>query len=482
MLLRTLASLPAALTRRVEHLLAAAPVRFVPAAGPVAAAIDRGQVDLVLVHVHRFGPALERALRRQRDGGQAPDVIVFVDEEEPRQRAQLLGNGALAVLNGTLDDASLAEVLAALVQRARGAAMQRLRALRSEPPASLADFVSKSDEMLRLLAVARRMVDSDANLLLTGETGVGKERLARAIHGEGPRRDGPFVAINCGALPEPLLESELFGHEQGAFTGAVRAHRGLFELAHGGTLFLDEVGEMPPSLQVKLLRVLQDRRIRPVGGERDVAVDVRVMAATNRDLLAEMQAGRFRADLFYRLAVVALLLPPLRERRADIPVLVQNHLEAWCVRLNRRPITVAADALAALCAHEWPGNVRELANVLERAALLGDGQEITARDLAGIAPASRQQRATDGALLALPFAAAEARWRDAFEREYFTALLRECRGRVGLAAQRAGISVRTLYGKLQRLGLDKLRFRGDGGAAEVRGGDAACFAAGERAP
>ncbi len=462
MLLRTQAALPAALARRVEHLLAAAPVRFVPASGSLAAAIERGHLDLLLLHAGRLGPAVERALARQRAAGQPPDVIVFVDEEEPRLRAQLLGSGVLAVLNGTLDDQALAEALQAMVQRSRAAAWHRLRAQR-EPSASLADFVSQSDEMARLLVVARRMVDSDANLLLTGETGVGKERLARAIHDEGPRRDGPFVAINCGALPEALLESELFGHEAGAFTGAVRAHRGLFELAHGGTLFLDEVGEMPLPLQVRLLRVVQDRRIRPVGGERDVAVDVRVVAATNRDLQAEMQAGRFRADLYYRLAVVALLIPPLRERRADIPVLVQNHLEAWCVRLNRRPIAVSAEAMAALCAHDWPGNVRELANVLERAALLGDGQLITVRDLSGIVgpvPAVRRARATDVDLLALPFADAEARHQEAFERAYFTALLRVCHGRVGEAAARAGLSVRTLYSKLQRLELRKEQFRG----------------------
>ncbi|MBX3461542.1 MAG: sigma-54-dependent Fis family transcriptional regulator [Planctomycetes bacterium] len=462
MLLRTLASLPAALARRVERLLAAAPVRFVRAPGALAAAIERGHLDLLLLHASRLGPAVERALQRQAAAGQVPDRIVFVDEPEARLRAQLLGSGVLGVLDGTLDDQALAEALQAMVQRSRAAAVQRLRALRGEPPASLADFVSKSDEMARLLAVARRMVDSDATLLLMGETGVGKERLARAIHDEGPRRDGPFVAINCGALPEALLESELFGHEEGAFTGAVRAHRGLFELAHGGTLFLDEVGEMPLLLQVKLLRVLQDRRIRPVGGERDIAVDVRVVAATNRDLQAEMQAARFRADLYYRLAVVALSIPPLRERRADIPVLVQNHLESWCVRLNRRPIAVSAEAMAALCAHDWPGNVRELANVLERAALLGDGQQIAVGDLSGIvAPlAARRGRATDEDLLALPFAAAEQRHQEAFERAYFTALLRECRGRVAAAARQAGLSVRTLYAKLQRLGLHKEQFRG----------------------
>ncbi len=460
MLLRTLASLPAALARRVEHLLAAAPVRFVTTPGPVAAAIERGGIDLVLLHAQKLGPAVDRALQRQRTGGSAPDLIVFVADEEPRLRAQLLGSGVLAVLNGALDDTALGEALQALVQRSRAAALHRLRSLRGAPPASLADFVSKSSEMERLLVVAKRMVDSDATLLLMGETGVGKERLARAIHDEGPRRDGSFVAINCGAMPEALLESELFGHEEGAFTGAVRAHRGLFELAHGGTLFLDEVGEMPLSLQVTLLRVLQDRRIRPVGGERDITVDVRVVAATNRDLQADMQAGRFRRDLYYRLAVVALTIPPLRERAADVPVLVQNHLEAWCVRLNRRPIAVSADAMTALCAHDWPGNVRELANVLERAALLGDGQEIAVRDLSGIlAPARQRTRATDDDLLALPFAAAEQKNQDDFERAYFTALLRDCRGRLGSAAQRADISVRTLYSKLHRLGLTKEQFR-----------------------
>ena len=462
MLLRTLACLPAPLVRRVERLLAGAPIRLLPPQSSAVAAIDRDTADLLLLQGSRFGASTERALARRRAAGQAPDVIMFVAEEEPVLRARLLGSGVFAVLNSTLDDQALAEALQALVQRCRDGALHRLRAMRGEPPASLADFVSRSDEMERLLIVARRMVDSDANLLVMGETGVGKERLARAIHDEGPRRAGPFVAINCGAMPEALLESELFGHEEGAFTGAVRAHRGLFELAHGGTLFLDEVGEMPLPLQVKLLRALQDRRIRPVGGERDVVVDVRVIAATNRDLHAEMLAGRYRPDVYYRLAVVALTIPPLRERRADIPVLVQNHLESLCVRLNRRPIAVSDEAMLLLCAHDWPGNVRELSNVLERAVLLGDGQAIGVRDLSGIVAAARPERGDVAAasdLLQLPFGAAEARLREEFERTYFTALLRECRGRLGVAARRAGLSPRTLYGKLQRLGMRKEEFK-----------------------
>jgi DNA-binding NtrC family response regulator len=460
MLLRTLASLPASLCRRVERILAGEPVRFVAARGSPWNALGNGNLDLLLLHQSRLGPVPERALARLH-AADATEAIVFCEQEEPQLRAQLLGSGVLGVLNSTLDDASLAEALRALVARCRAAALHRLRALRGEPPASLADFVSQSGEMQRLLVVARRMVDSDATLLLMGETGVGKERLARAIHDEGPRCDGPFVAINCGALPEALLESELFGHEEGAFTGAVRAHRGLFELAHGGTLFLDEVGEMPLLLQVKLLRALQDRRVRPVGGERDVLVDVRVVAATNRDLHAEMHAGRFRADLYYRLAVVALTIPPLRERRADIPVLVRNHLESICVRFNRRPIAVGDDALTALAAHDWPGNVRELANVLERAVLLGDGQEIALRDVSGILGGSPVQPAAEphDALLRLPFEQAQTQLVEAFERSYFTALLRECRGRLAAVARRAGICSRTLYEKLRRLDLRKEDYR-----------------------
>jgi two-component system, NtrC family, response regulator AtoC len=461
MLLRTLAFLPAPQAKRIERLLAAAPVRFLPARSRANAALADGGVELLLVAHKLWRGRIATDVAQQRVEGVAPEVIVLVDSEEPQLRAQLLGSGVLAVLNLTLADQLLAEALSSVVQRARSSAVQRLRVLHGAPPASLGDFVSHSDEMQRLLLVARRMAASDATLLLMGETGVGKERLARAIHDEGTRREGPFVAVNCGALPEALLESELFGHEQGAFTGAVRSHRGLFELAHGGTLFLDEVGEMPMPLQVALLRVLQDRRIRPVGSERDIEVDVRIVAASNRNLHAEQLAGRFRADLYYRLAVVCLTIPPLRERRADIPALVQNHLEALCLRLNRRAITVSDAALERLCKHDWPGNVRELANVLERAVLLGDGQALAVADLSGIGdsqvtPAS-WDRAAD--LWQRPFATAAASIADDFARAYFTALLRAHHGRVGVVAKHAGLSARTLYTHLQRLGLQKEVYR-----------------------
>ena len=235
--------------------------------------------------------------------------------------------------------------------------------------------------MQRFLALARRVVASDSALLILGETGVGKERVARAIHAESPRAAGPFLAVNCGALAESLLESELFGHEEGAFTGATRAHRGYFEIAHRGTIFLDEIGEMPRHVQVKLLRVLEDRHVLRVGGERPVKVDVRVMAATNRDLEADLASKRFRSDLYYRLAVVTLTLPSLRERREDIRPLVRHYVEYFRALLGRPVTGVSDQAMAALSAYDWPGNVRELINVMERAVLLAHGATLSEADL-----------------------------------------------------------------------------------------------------
>ncbi|MEZ5967014.1 MAG: sigma 54-interacting transcriptional regulator [Planctomycetota bacterium] len=462
MLLRVLASVPAPVGRRVGRLLEGEPIRLRTVRGALAPVLARDDADVLLVDRSRLGSNPDHALARLRAAEGAPEIIVLWDLEDPAARAGLLASGAVAVLNTSLEDRALAEAMRALLARRREAAVQRLRAQRGGPPSALSDFVSQSPEMQRLLVVARRMVDSEANVLILGETGVGKERLARAIHDEGPRRDAPFVAINTGAVPEALLESELFGHEEGAFTGAVRGHRGLFELAHGGTLFLDEIGDTPPAVQVKLLRALQDRRIRPLGAEADLEVDVRVIAATNRDLPSAMRSGSFRPDLFYRLGVVALNIPPLRERRADVPDLVQNHLAALCARLNRRAIDVSDTAMAALTAYDWPGNVRELVNVLERAVLLGDGPRLELRDLpAAVAdrPPAAAGTPAAGDAREPSYELARARVLADFDRTYFQRLLQDCQGRVGLAAARSGLSPRTLFAKLRRLGLRKTDFR-----------------------
>jgi DNA-binding NtrC family response regulator len=396
-----------------------------------------------------------------------PEIIFLAEEENAHRRAALLAAGAYAVLNTGLGGEELARALRTMLRRMKEDATERLKAARLERSVGLGDFVTASRAMQQVMATARRVARSDATILLLGETGVGKERLARAIHRESPRSEGPFLPLNCSALPEGILESELFGHEKGAFTGASRARRGYFELAHGGTLFLDEIGELPPHLQVKLLRTLEDRTVQRLGGERSTRVDVRIMAATNRDLERDIHARRFRADLFYRLAVVSLTLPPLRERREDMPDLIDSYLEHFR-RAFASPVRgIRADALETLLAYAWPGNVRELINVLERAVLLAQGELIVPADLPGaiVGPMPREALPArdDGAV---PGAAPLKRLREArqevvaaFEREYLARLLRETRGRIGSAARSAGVNERTLYDLLLRHGLRKEQFK-----------------------
>jgi transcriptional regulator with PAS, ATPase and Fis domain len=226
--------------------------------------------------------------------------------------------------------------------------------------------------MEKILNISQRVAATDSTVLIMGESGTGKELIARYIHAHSRRVNQPFIAVNCGAIPPDLLESEMFGHEKGAFTGAVGQRMGMFQLANGGTIFLDEIGEMTATLQVKLLRVLQEKEIRPVGSDRTSKVDVRVIAASNRDLASEVEKGRFREDLFYRLQVIPILLPPLRERRSDIPVLVQHFLDKYNAKHEARRCQVADDAMVHLWEYDWPGNVRELENLVERMVVLSD--------------------------------------------------------------------------------------------------------------
>jgi len=323
------------------------------------------------------------------------------------------------------------------------------------------------------MRVVNRVVKTDVPLLILGETGVGKERLARAIHAEGPRSAGPFITVNCGALPETLLESELFGHEEGAFTGAVRSRRGWFELAHRGTIFLDEIGELANHLQVKLLRVLQEHEIQRIGSEKSFKVDVRVMAATNRDLEEEIESGYFRKDLYYRLSVMTLTIPPLKDRIEDIPVLVESYIKYLRPRIGCEVFGISDEAQEALEQYLWPGNVRELINVIERAMLLCNDTEITLLDLpTNISGKSEGTTMNSASLLHPPdLGNLQEEWLqkplqevrkevlEKFEHSYLSGLLRLTNGRVGETAKRAGIQSRSLFDKMQRLGLRKEDFK-----------------------
>jgi len=242
-------------------------------------------------------------------------------------------------------------------------------------------IIGKSPALAGVFTMLSKVAPTDSTVLVTGESGTGKELLVRALHGNSRRRDKPFVPVNCGAIPRELLESELFGHEKGAFTHAIRNRAGRFELADGGTLFLDEIGEMDLSLQVKILRVLQEKEFERVGGTKTMKVDVRIVAATNRDLDAEVAAGRFREDLFYRLNVIPLHLPPLRERGDDVLLLARAFLERFCGQKERKPLTIPAETAALFLGYSWPGNVRELENFMERLSILCDNDDIRGEDL-----------------------------------------------------------------------------------------------------
>jgi two-component system NtrC family response regulator len=309
---------------------------------------------------------------------------------------------------------------------------------------SFEGILGNSARMRPVFEMIRKVATTDAPVLILGESGTGKEMVAHAIHNKSDRHKGPFVAINCGAIPENLLESELFGHERGAFTGAHVQRQGRIETADGGTLFLDEIGEMPPALQVKLLRFLQDQIIQRVGGREEIRVNVRVIAATNADLKKNMASGAFREDLFYRLAVVQILLPPLREREEDILLLAKFFLHRFATDADKAGLAFDADALRALNKHPWPGNVRELENSIRRAVILVEGKRVTAKDLELNAGAID----TNGAVTIKDA-------REAVERQMIQQALRKYSGKIAPAAAELGLSRPTIYELMEKLGITR---------------------------
>ena len=311
-------------------------------------------------------------------------------------------------------------------------------------------MIGDSKAMREVYSLVASVAPTDATVLVLGESGTGKELVARAIHAQSKRGGKAFIDVNCGALTESVLESELFGHAKGAFTGAVGARRGLFEEASGGTLFLDEVGELTQATQVRLLRVLQERNVRPVGSSETRDIDVRVIAATNRDLAARVEAGEFRQDLFYRLDVVSVHAPPLRDRAEDIPALVQHFLNKHSVRLGKRVEHVDAEALERLSQHGWPGNVRELENAVERAIVLAKGDVFGVELLPAVLRGEKRATRVEDARFKHPLADAKA----AFERDYLEQLLARADGQLARAARLAGIDASNLRRLLKRHGIE----------------------------
>jgi DNA-binding NtrC family response regulator len=309
-------------------------------------------------------------------------------------------------------------------------------------------IIGQSPAMQQVFEIIQQVAPTRATALVTGETGTGKELVAHAIHNLSPRKKAPFIAVHAAALPSSLLESELFGHEKGAFTGAVERRIGRFELADGGTLFLDEIGELEPQIQVKLLRVLEERAFERVGGNKTIEVDVRLIAATNKDLKKQVAEGKFRDDLFYRLSVVAIGLPPLRERRDDIPLLVTAFLRQCGEENGKNVAELTPDAMNVLLAYDWPGNVRELRNAIEQMVVLARAEKLTLRDV----PAAIRGGAdlTKIAVVRSGMTVEEA------EKELIVQALKELKGNRTKAAEKIGMSRRTLHRKLKRYGLEEL--------------------------
>lgn len=332
--------------------------------------------------------------------------------------------------------------------------------------------IGASEPMKRLFELVRRVAPTEASVFIQGESGTGKELIARAIHGQSRRSKGQFIAVNCAAFPDALLESELFGHEKGAFTGADETRRGLMEAASGGTFFLDEISEMPLELQAKLLRALQERTVRRVGGEAEIPIDIRVIAATNREPDELVNEGILRQDLFYRLNVVPLRVPPLRERRDDIPRLALHFLRHFAEQYDRdgeQPLRLSPDSMSSLMAYSWPGNVRELQNLMERVvSLAGPGEEIRIDELADDFRVGESVRWSGGAAdTTKSFHQAKEEAIEAFERAYLTAILNEHGGNISSAAREAGIDRKTIHRLLNKYGL---RVKQEGSVALSGGG------------
>ncbi|HKS28383.1 MAG TPA: sigma-54 dependent transcriptional regulator [Pyrinomonadaceae bacterium] len=433
-------------------------------AGSVEAAreqLKKVRADLMLLDVNLPGTSgLEFLKELKEEKGDAPLVILITAHGSERMAVEAIKSGAHDYLSKPFE----LDELRLVVKNALETVMlrrenQTLRRRIEIEGVSHGGLIGASSAMERVRSVIEKVAETDATVLVRGESGTGKELVAREIHERSSlRRRGNFVAVNCAALPSELIESELFGHEKGAFTGAAARRQGKFEQANGGTLFLDEIGDMSANVQAKLLRALEERRIERLGGTDSIPVDVRIVSATHRPLEQEIAAGNFRADLFYRLRVVTVDIAPLRERREDIPLLANTFARTAAERYNLPPRAIAQSALRRLIEYNWPGNVRELRNTIERAIILAEGEELTAHDLPEEITAQGRARkqgeaSVDEDALSVPFTADFREDRREFERRYIARCLEETGGNVTRAASILGMHRQSLQHKLRELGL-----------------------------
>ena len=383
-----------------------------------------------------------RALNEIRDQNRFAKVIVITGQGEKENALRAIGLGAYDFFCKPIQ----IEELKVVLQRAFYLAQLEKEHWELQQRVSTGPFeemIGTSPQMQTVFASIRKVATTDAPVLVTGESGTGKELVAKAIHRLGSRNTQPFIVINCSAIPETLLESELFGHEKGAFTGAHMQRKGRLEMTNGGSLFLDEIGELPAPLQVKLLRFLQDQKIERVGGREEIAVDVRVMAATNRDLKEAMKEGKFREDLYYRLGVVVISLPPLREREGDIALLASALLQKFSVESKKKITGFNDQARQALEGYRWPGNVRELENRIRRAVIMTESTKITAKDLEFSSPFAKYEG--HGLRAA----------REALEKDFIERAIRKNKGNMTKVAEELGISRPTLYELMEKLKIEK---------------------------
>jgi DNA-binding NtrC family response regulator len=417
------------------------------------AAIRREAFDLVLTDLALGrGPDGMDVLRVAKELRPECAVVMITAHGSESIAVEAMKCGAEDYVPKPFDNDEIRLVVQRALDRTRLERENRMLREQIQRQYGFENLIGSGPSMRGVFETMQKVAETDLTVLVRGESGTGKELVAQALHNRSPRRDRPFVAVNCAAISAELVESELFGHEKGAFTGADARRVGRFEAADGGSIFLDEIGDMAPATQAKVLRVLQERSFERVGGTEPIAVDVRVIAATHRNLAEDVKSGRFREDLYYRLRVVEIELPPLRDRREDIPALAQRFLEQVTERLGSEKKRLGEGALARLARHDWPGNVRELHNAIERAAVLAGGAEIGSDDL-NLYEGESAPVSSDAEFADLPFSEAKKRVVENFERAFLLRALRANDGNVSRAAESIGMVRQSLQQKIRELGL-----------------------------